>query len=386
MKVTLSLTHRCNLACRYCYAGQVSKRDMTLVTAQKMADFAAANALPGKTIDLCFFGGEPFLCFDLIRQITGYVRELESRTGKFFHLSVTTNGTLLTQPMLDFVRQEGISLCISIDGPRHVHDLNRRYRDGRGSHTEVLKNLRKALGQLDYVQVNAVYGPDTIDSLPDSVSFFTQLGVSAIHLNPNICASWTEVTYPKMAQAYMQIGEHYIGSYERGQEIAINLIDSKMLLLLQGGYRAEDMCGMAETEWGVAPSGNVYPCERFIGEDNDSWLCLGNIHTSLDETRRCAVLSKRGNRNQECAACHLREYCMNWCGCTNYSMTGHTDLAGPALCASERAAIQTAKHVFTTLAELDNEVFISHLMRYMHGGAIANSVQERKGATLWRKS
>ncbi|MFB0535860.1 MAG: radical SAM protein [Anaerolineae bacterium] len=366
MKVALSLTHRCNLSCRYCYSGKAFKKDMSFATAQKIVDFAVDITPPGQRIEFGFFGGEPLLRSDLMKEITSYIREQEREARKPVRLSITTNGTLLTQPILDFFKEENVDLCISIDGPAHVHNLNRCYKDGQGSFDEVVRTLHLAMERLGTLQVNAVYGPDTIDFLLESVSFFTQLGVSVIHLNPNICASWGEDTYSKLQEFYMQIADHYIQSYQYRQEIAVNLIDSKIIVLLKGGYEIADKCGMGETEWGFAPSGNIYPCERLIGEDNDSSTCLGNIHTGLDLMRRCSLLKQRGNHNEECKTCDLQKYCMNWCGCTNYYMTGHTNLAGPMICESEKAAIQAAKHVLITLK--DNELFLDHFMKYLHEG------------------
>lgn len=373
MKITLSLTHRCNLACAYCYAGRTVKKDMSLDTAQKVVDFAMRITPPDQCIEFGFFGGEPLLRLDLMRDIVSYVRKQE-RSVCF---KVTTNGTLLNQSALDFLRREHIDLCISFDGPEHVHNLKRRYENGKGSFSDVLRGLQKALEQLDNVQVNAVFGPETVEFLPETVSFFTQLGVYAIHLNPDICTSWPENIYIKLHQTYMQIAEYYIQNYQHGREIAINLIDSKTLLFLKGGYTAEDICGMGETEWGFAPSGNIYPCERFIGEDDDLSLCLGNVHTGLDLKRRCALMKLRGNGDTKCLDCEFKPYCMNWCGCTNYFMTGHTNLAGDMLCASEKALVRSAKHAFMTLSQVNNDLFIDHLMGYLWKGHQDYLVQER---------
>jgi uncharacterized protein len=367
VKVTLSLTHDCNMSCRYCYGGRKFKKDMSVATAQKIVDFAVDITPPEGRIEFSFFGGEPFLRFDLIKQITNYVRRQERRISNPISISITSNGTLLTQPILDFLKkEEGINLCISIDGPAYVHNMNRCYKGGQGSFDDVVKNLCLALEKLETLQVNAVYGPDTIDSLPDSVLFFAKLGVSAIHLNPNVCAVWNEDICSKLGKTYLQIANHYIQSYQYGKEIAINLIDSKIIVFLKGGYKVEDKCGMGETEWGFAPSGNIYPCERLIGEDNDSSLCLGNIHTGLDLIRRCSLLEQRGNHNEECKACSLQKYCMNWCGCTNYHMTGCTDLTSPMICESEKAAIQAARRVLSTLK--NNDLFVDHFLEYLHRG------------------
>jgi uncharacterized protein len=341
---------------------------MTWNTAQKVVDFVFDATPPGRKMELSFFGGEPLLRFDLIAEIVGYVRKKEQETRKPVALSITTNGTLLRQSMLEFFKAENIDLCISIDGPAPAHDANRVYRNGQGSFAKVMRSLQMAMNFLNAVQVNAVYGPETLNALPSTVSFFTNLGVPVIHLNPNICASWTADALPELQAIYMRIAEHYIQSYQRGLEIAVNIIDSKLILFLKGGYTFEDMCGMGETEWGFAPSGNIYPCERFIGEDDNLSFCLGSIHSGIDLTKRCLILSKRGNHNEECKTCKLRPYCMNWCGCTNYFMTGNTDLAGPFLCAMERAAISAAEHVFITLSELNNDLFVDHLLQYVHKG------------------
>lgn len=362
MKVVLSLTHRCNLSCAYCYSGRTFNKDMSLTTAQKIVDFVINITPTQQGIELSFFGGEPLLCLALMKDIISYIREQE-RERKPIRLNITTNGVLLTQSILDFLKEENVDLCISIDGPAHVHNLNRCYKDGRGSFEEVERNLKRAIESLNYVQVNAVYGPEPIDYLSESVAFLGELGVPILHLNPNICASWTEDACTKLRETYMQIANYYIQSYRRGREIAINLIDSKIIVLLKGGYGADDRCGMGETEWGFAPSGNIYPCERFIGEDANSCLCLGNIHTGLDLSKRCSLLEHRGNRNEECKSCDLQRYCMNWCGCTNHYMTGHTDLAGPMLCESERAAIQAARYVLVALK--DDELFLDHFMGYL---------------------
>lgn len=368
MKATLSLTHDCNLACKYCYAGRKHKSDMSLPTAQKAVDFTLGLASARRRVSFSFFGGEPLLCFDLMVEIVRYIRSRQQDLARPVSLSMTTNGTLLTEPVLEFLARENVDVCISIDGTAAVHDRNRVYRDGRGTLADVARNLSVALAELTSVQVNAVYGPDTLDDLAETVSFLADFGAPVIHLNPNISAAWDAESRARLAEAYMQVAQCYIESYQHGRELAVNLIDSKIILFLKGGYASEDMCGMGESQWGFAPSGNIYPCERLIGEDDDPALCLGNVHNGVDPRRRCAVLARRGNRNVGCKSCEWVKYCMNWCGCTNHAMTGATDLAGPMLCASERAALRAAKHVLTTLSVQENDLFVDHLMRYLQDG------------------
>jgi uncharacterized protein len=364
MKVTLNLTHKCNLACRYCYAGRATKKDMSPETARKCVDVAP----PQKSLNLCLFGGEPLLRFDMVREITAYAYRKAAELEKSVSISITTNGTLVSPDVLDFAADQCVQLCFSIDGPADLHDRNRFFRDGRGSFADVVSRLEPALKRLDSVQVNAVFGPDTVMDLPRCLSFFVDLGIPSVHFNPDIKATWPKDLCGKLQDVFMQLAGQYIGYYTQGHEIAINLIDSKMLLFIKGGYDANDKCSMGDGEWAVAPSGNIYPCERFVGEDDNDLFRLGNIHTGPDLKRRCALRLKRGNHNLECPTCRLSRYCMNWCGCTNYFMSGQTDMAAPMLCVMEQAAIQAAEAVFNSLVNAGNDLFTDHLYRYVNAG------------------
>jgi uncharacterized protein len=366
MKIILSLTHRCNLGCQYCYAGRADRRTMALATAYKAVDFGFQRARADEQIEFSFFGGEPLLCLDLIKAIITYIRTQQLIYQQPIRLSLTTNGTIFSAAIVQLFQTEGIDLCISLDGPASIHDRHRVFKNGAGSFALVQATLAQALAALPAVQVNAVYGPDTLAALPESVAYIFGLGAPSIHINPNICAVWPDESLAAIDPVFQRLADYYIDCYAQGREIAINTIDSKIIVFLKRGYDAADRCGMGRTQWAFAPSGNVYPCERFIGEDTDQSFCLGNIHTGLNEARRCLLLQQTGNRTQACLACPLRHYCMNWCGCTNYAMTGQTDQAGAVLCALERATIRAAQRVLTTLQEEQNELFVDHFMRYVY--------------------
>lgn len=315
-----------------------------------------------QTMDFGFFGGEPLLCFDLIQKTIAFIRQKEGETKNLVSLNIVTNGTLLNKSILGYIKKENINLCLSIDGPENVHNTNRIYKDGRGSYEDTFQSLKLVLNNLNKFQVNAVYSPNTIDSLVDVVSFFDQLKVNAIHLNPNILTAWNENIYLKLRSKFMELAKYYIQCYTENREIAVNLIDSKLLLLIKRGYEEKDRCSMGEGEWAFAPSGNIYPCERFIGEDKNDMFCLGNIHSGLNQKCLCDVLKHRGNHDKKCETCKFQKYCMNWCGCTNYYTTGKPDLVSTFICESEKAIIEAAKYVLVNLK--DNDLFINHLMKY----------------------
>lgn len=368
MKVTLSLTHRCNLACRYCYAGNSQKPDMPLATAKQCIDVALARIQPGESLDLGLFGGEPLLRFDLIKEIVEYVHCRALQTSAPVRIGITTNGTLVSPEILDYFADQGINLCFSIDGPREIHDRNRLHRNGGGSFAEVIHNLELALKRLQKVEVNAVIGPDTLANASDSLDFFIQSGVPVIHFNPNIKATWPSESCTRFNDVYDKMAEQYITCFRNGVEIALNVIDSKAVLFVKGGYSPGDKCAMGDGEWGIAPSGNIYPCERFIGEDDDHTFCLGNIQSGCDQTLQNALRGKRGNHRNECTTCRYNRFCMSWCGCTNWFMSGASDMPAPVLCAMEKATIETARRVFETLVRENNDLFADHLFNYVNVG------------------
>jgi uncharacterized protein len=207
--------------------------------------------------------------------------------------------------------------------------------------------------------------------LPDVIDFFIETDVPVVHLNPDITAQWDIAASQALAPLFEQVADRYISCYRRGRELAVNIIDSKAILFMKGGYEPEDRCCMGETELGFAPSGNIYACERFIGKDDDPRFRLGNIHTGFDNERLCEIASMRGNNNLECVHCNFKPYCMNWCGCTNFYMTGLSNRAGAAMCAAERAAIAASKRVFTALS--DDDLFIDHLFYYLQESRCTNS-------------
>jgi uncharacterized protein len=343
--------------------GKSATKNMTSDTAFKIVDFALAQSNNGHPVQINFFGGEPLLCLDLMREVADYTLQCAVQKQLDVSLGVTTNGTLLDDDAMAFLIDYGVDLCISLDGPANIHDHQRVYPDGSGTFKDVMGNLNKALVHLPSLQVNTVFGPSTLSSLPDVMDFIIDMDVPAIHLNPDIMTQWNAAACQELGPVMEQVADRYIACYQRGRELAVNLIDGKAILFLKGGYESEDRCGMGETEFGFAPSGNIYACERFIGQDDDPRFRLGNIHTGVDLTRRCQIVSMRGNRNPECVNCNLEPYCMNWCGCTNFHMSGLSNQAGPALCAEERAVIGAARRVFITLAEED--LFLDHLLRYL---------------------
>ena len=169
-----------------------------------------------ESIDFGFFGGEPFLELALMEDIIAYIHTKDVSNPITFN--ITTNGTLFNDTILRFIRRHNIQLSISIDGPEHIHDKKRKYKNGRGTLKKVLKNLEEISQELDYFQVNAVFGPDTVVQLDNTVQFLMDEGVHNIHLNPDISAAWDEEHLPLITQSYKEVANTYIQMYENDQE------------------------------------------------------------------------------------------------------------------------------------------------------------------------
>ncbi len=364
MKFTLCITKDCNLTCSYCYSGAKANEAMSFDTAKKIVDYAFKIIPEGEKLEFNFFGGEPLLYFDLIKQIVSYIRNKEKDSNTKTLLNITTNGTVFSKEIIEYLLAEKFHIAFSIDGPKHIHDKNRKFTEGKGSFDSAFENLMGAKDSLNDFQVNAVYGPDTLSGLPETFKFFIDNDISSIHLNPNVCTKWDDDIFEVFKDVYSEIADIYIDSYRKGNEIALNLIDNKVILFLKKGYEETDKCGKGELERAFTASGDVYHCERLSGNENNKKFCLGNIDKPDNIMSPCHIVKSEGP-NLKCLECKFNKYCMNWCQCTNFYTSGHPNKVSEMMCACEQAAIMAAKKVYLTLYEENNELFVDHYMQYL---------------------
>lgn len=362
MRYALLITQHCNLACSYCYIGK-RRTVMSLPTARSVLDFIFARTPAEERVELGFFGGEPLLAFDRLREITEVVESHPSFDPDRVRLTITTNGTILTPAIVDFVRRHDIGFGISCDGPPEVHDRFRRFRNGRGSAGLVARTVQRALEAFGDVPVNAVYHPQTLEALPAVVEHLSALGVRQIYLNPDFSAPWTRADAARLSAVYRRVGKLYEAFYRRGTPHFISLIDAKITVILRGGYAPGERCRMGSGELAFAPDGGVYPCERLVGDGGPAHR-LGTVGERVSPVLPPCVRMSAERLAPECRACGLREYCMNWCGCSNFFSTGDYDRVGPFLCASERAAVEVAMEVFEHLAREAGPAFYEHVAGY----------------------
>jgi uncharacterized protein len=348
MKYTLAVTCRCNLRCRYCYISKHTAT-MSLDTVDNIIAFIFRHTPQHETIDIGFFGGEPMLEFDLIKTIVQRIEQHEAFDASRMRYSIVTNGTIFSDAIAADLQKHRIAIGISCDGPPHAQNSSRIFPDGTGSSAMVETTIRQALHFFPFLPVNAVYTPKTVEYLPDIVDYFYNLGVRNIYLNPDISACWAKEHADRLPGLFRSIGSKYLDYYHKGTPCHINLIDSKITVILRGGYGPLEKCRMGKGEFAFAPSGNIYPCERLIGGDeHGNRHCLGNVNSAASTLPACSH-NPDTIGNMACLNCGLNRYCMNWCGCTNYFSTGDYHAAGPFICASEKAAITVAGELIATL-------------------------------------
>jgi uncharacterized protein len=195
------------------------------------------------------------------------------------------------------------------------------------------------------------------------------MGLKRIYLNPDYSSNWTQADIETLSRVYDRVGEKYITYYIQENPHYISTIDNKITTILRGGYRLSERCRMGRGEYAFAPNGNIYPCERLIDNGKKNSHCIGNINTGIDLSKLSCNKASNGIINKECITCGIKEYCMNWCGCSNFMSTGFYNRVGRFICASEKSAVKTAFHVFQTLEKKLGPTFIDHLA----GSPIINS-------------
>jgi len=314
--------------------------------------------MPMEKLEFGLFGGEPLLEWELFQYATEYVERSARETDTKLVKTVTTNGVLLDAERVVWLREHGYYVVVSIDENMRMHDTHRVYADGSSSFEEVRRGivaLQEAYTDTEYCAISVVT-PQNIVHLLDSVKYLhEELHVRDIHLSVDCFADWSEET-ACYTEVYHAIGEYVLEQYRAGREIRIDFIEDKIKAQISEGC---SVCGFGELKLGIAPSGNIYPCERLIGED-DGTLCIGNVYEGFDVEARSHLIQTRGNTDEECRSCPVQHRCVNHCGCTNHYLTGSISGTGGTLCFFQKLMIAVADEVDNTLYAEKNKLFLEH--------------------------
>ena len=354
----LHIAHDCNLACRYCFAeeGEYHGRRaiMSYDVGKKALDFLVANSGNRTNLEVDFFGGEPLMNWEVVKQLVAYGRSLEEEHHKKFRFTITTNGVLLNDEILEFVNKEMGNMVLSIDGRKEVHDRMRPHRGGQGSYDEIVPKFKKAAesrGQMNYY-VRGTYTHYNTDFAKD-VLHLADLGFKQISVEPVVAPETEdyairEEDLPQLLAQYDELAEEMIKRRKEGN--GFNFFH--FMIDLEGGpcvAKRLSGCGSGTEYLAVTPWGDLYPCHQFVG--NEDFLMgtvdEGVLRTDIrDEFKQCNVYAK-----EKCKDCFAKFYCSGGCAANSYNFTGNVNGSYDIGCELQRKRIECAIMIKAALSE-----------------------------------
>lgn len=331
--ICLHVAHTCNLNCSYCFAAQGKyhgeRAVMSLETGKRAIDFLIENSGSHKNLDIDFFGGEPLMNWEVVKQLVEYGREQEKLHGKNIRFTLTTNGVLLNDEVIDFCNKEMHNVVLSLDGRPEVHNRFRKDYNGAGSYEKILPNFLNFLkkrGNKSYY-MRGTYTHYNTDFLND-ILHMADLGFKELSMEPVVCdpsdpCALTAEDLPVLYDQYEKLAEEMIKRKKEGRGFTFY----HYMIDLTGGpciYKRVAGCGSGTEYLAVTPWGELYPCHQFVGDEKYS---MGNIYDGVTNT---AVREKFASCNAYtrpgCADCWAKLYCAGGCAANAYHATG--DISG----------------------------------------------------------
>ena len=325
----INISHDCNLRCEYCFAAKgdfgQGRCLMSLNTAKKAIDFIIANSGTRHNLEVDFFGGEPLMNFDVVKQTVEYARSIEKQHNKNFRFTITTNGLLLDDEKIDFINREMHNCVLSLDGRKEVNDKLRVTPNGKGCYDIIVPKYQKLVsqrGDKDYYirGTFTTFSKDfTADVLHMKELGFEQLSIEPVVSDPKLDYSIKENDLPMVFNEYERLAKTLIDMRKRGEYF--NFFHF-MIDLDQGPCAIKRLrgCGCGNEYVAVTPQGDIYPCHQFVGEEQyrlgDVWR--GVTNTALREKFRACNAYAR----PECAECWAKFYCSGGCAANAYHASG----------------------------------------------------------------
>lgn len=279
MDVALILTHRCNFACGYCYAGEHHKTDIEPGVLERAVDLLFSDG--ADSAQLSFFGGEPFLAFDAMKRASALAQAKAKETGKHLVLQCTTNGSLIDEEHVRFVLETGMRVTVSIDGVREAHDKNRPCAGGRASFDQAYEGLRKLLDAGAACDAMMVITPQTAEHTYLSVSFLWSEGVRTVRANVALGAAvpWTKSDRAELREQLVSIGWELLARKLRGEDGTFEPFEREIKAHASGGTAAAP----PRAKIVVATGGNLYACAPMVGDDRASEACIGHLDLGAEK-------------------------------------------------------------------------------------------------------
>ncbi|SHE29574.1 thioether cross-link-forming SCIFF peptide maturase [Lactonifactor longoviformis] len=354
----LHIAHDCNLACRYCFAeeGEYHGRRalMSFEVGKKALDFLIANSGNRKNLEVDFFGGEPLMNWDVVKQLVAYGREQEKIHNKNFRFTLTTNGVLLNDEIMEFANKEMSNVVLSIDGRKEIHDYMRPFRKGKGSYDLIVPKFQKfaeSRNQEKYY-VRGTFTHHNLDFAEDVLHLadlgFQQISVEPVVAPPEEPYAIRPEDVPFICEQYDILAKEMIKREKEGR--GFNFFH--FMIDLTGGpcvYKRLSGCGSGTEYLAVTPWGDLYPCHQFVGEEE---YLMGNVDEGVTrkeivkEFKDCNVYSK-----PKCQECFARFYCSGGCAANSYHFHDTIHDVYEVGCELQRKRVECAIMIKAALAD-----------------------------------
>ena len=325
----LHVAHTCNLNCSYCFAAQGKYHGeralMSFETGKRALDFLVEHSGTRKNLEVDFFGGEPLMNFEVVKQLVAYARSIERQAGKNFRFTLTTNGVLLNDEVTEFANRECHNVVLSLDGRKEVHDRLRKTVNGQGSYDLIVPKFQ------DFVQkrgnrgyyVRGTYTKYNLDFTND-IFHMADLGFTELSMEPVVSApddpyALSEADLPTLYKQYELLAEEMLRRRRAGKPFTFY----HYMIDLSGGpciYKRISGCGSGTEYLAVTPWGDLYPCHQFVGDEKyrlgDIWSGVTNTEVQ-QEFKLCNAYARK-----ECRDCWAKLYCSGGCAANAYHATG----------------------------------------------------------------
>lgn len=359
----LLVAHTCDLNCSYCFAAQGKFSGpsglMSFETGKRALDFLIENSGRRRNLEVDFFGGEPLVNFDIVRQLVAYARSIEKQHGKNFRFTLTTNGVKVDDEVIDWANKECVNVVLSLDGRKEVHDRFRVDPEGRGSYDRIVPNFQRFIekrGGKNYYMRGTFTHHNTdftndIFHMADDLGF-TELSMEPVVTKPGDPSALTEEDLPVIFEQYELLAKDMIRRKKDGRPITFY---HYMLDLEEGPciYKRVSGCGSGTEYMAVTAWGDLFPCHQFV---SDPEYKLGNIWDGItapevrDSFKSCNVYSR-----PDCEKCWARLYCAGGCAANALHATGDIHGTYEYGCKLFRKRIECALMMKIAEAEMENE-------------------------------
>ncbi|OUQ44451.1 thioether cross-link-forming SCIFF peptide maturase [Gemmiger sp. An120] len=325
----LHVAHTCNLNCEYCFASQGKYHGdralMSFEVGKQALDFLVAHSGTRRNLEVDFFGGEPLMNWQVVKDLVAYARSIEKEKNKNFRFTLTTNGVLVDDEVIEFANKEMHNVVMSLDGRKEVHDRLRRNYAGEGSYDKIVPKFQefaRRRGNKDYY-VRGTFTHNNLDFTND-IFHMADLGFTELSMEPVVCApgepyALTEEDLPVLKEQYEILANEMLRRRREGRPFTFY---HYMIDLTHGPciYKRIAGCGSGTEYLAVTPWGDLYPCHQFVGDEKyrmgDVWQGVTNTELR-DEFKLCNVYARPG-----CKDCWARLYCSGGCAANAYHATG----------------------------------------------------------------